>query len=243
MTWRRSAHLTRIRAVIVADGEIDLAVLRATLVPAAGETVLAIGADGGTRHFESAGRLPDLVCGDADSLDADELQRLRDRGTAVELHPSDKDESDTELCVRAALERGAAQIVILGALGGSRVEHGIANQLLLAAPLLDGMDAVMLHGATSIRRIGTVEGPGRVEIDGTAEDFVSLLPLDDPVTGVSTDGLRYPLSAEALAIGSTRGLSNELTGHHAAVTTTGGRLLVIHTPRPEATAEAQGAAS
>lgn len=232
--------MASIRAVIVADGEIDLDVLRGSLVPAAGETVLAIGADGGTRHFESAGRQPDLVCGDADSLAAEDLQRLRDSGTAVELHPSDKDESDTELCVRAALGRGATKIVILGALGGPRVEHGIANQLLLAAPMLDGIDAVILHGGTSIRRIGTVEGPGTAEIVGSANDFVSLLPLDDPVTGISTDGLRYPLGLEPLALGSTRGLSNELIGNRATVTTAGGRLLVIHTPRPAGTAEQHG---
>ena len=229
-----------IRAVIVADGEIDSEALRVSLVPDADEMVLAIGADGGARHLEAAGRQPDLVCGDADSLSEDDLQRLRDRGTAVELYPADKDESDTELCVRAALERGATRIVIFGALGGSRVEHGVANQLLLAAPLLDGVDMTILHAGTSIRRIGTVEGPGAAEIVGAATDFVSLLPLDDPVTGISTDGLRYPLGLEPLALGSTRGLSNELLGSHATVTSTGGRLLVIHTPRPAGTAEPRG---
>ena len=145
--------MTHIRAVIVADGEVDLEALRAVLVAGSGETLLAIGADGGARHLEAAGRLPDLVCGDADSLSDDDLRRFREAGTTVELHRADKDESDSELSVRAALDRGATHIVICGALGGTRVEHGIANQLLLAAPWLDGVDAVILHAGSSIRRI------------------------------------------------------------------------------------------
>lgn len=233
--------MTHIRAVIVADGDVDQEALRAVLVAGNGESVLAIGADGGARHLEAAGRLPDLVCGDADSLSADDLRRFREAGTTVELHPADKDESDSELSVRAALARGATRIVICGALGGSRLEHGIANQQLLAGPFLDGLDAVILHGRSSIRRIGTADGPGRLQIHGQTADYVSLLPLDDPVSGITTDGLRYPLRDEPLPLGSTRGLSNELTGEDATVRTDHGRLLVIHTPRPQATGELGGA--
>ncbi len=232
--------MTHIRAVIVADGEVDLDGLRAVLVPGTDETLLAIGADGGARHLEAAGRLPDLVCGDADSLSDDDLRRLRDAGTAVELHPADKDESDSELSIRAALERGATRIVICGALGGSRVEHSIANQLLLGAPWLDGVDAVILHAGSSIRRIGTADGPGTLVVRGAATDYVSLLPLDDPVAGITTDGLRYPLRDEPLPLGSTRGLSNELTAGQATVTTTRGRLLIVHTPSRDA-ADQKGA--
>ena len=233
--------MPHIRAVIVADGEVDSIALRAVLVAGAGETVLAIGADGGTRHLEAAGRQPYLVCGDADSLSAEDLRRLRERGTPLDLHPTDKDESDTELCVRAALRRGATQITILGALGGARVEHGTANQLLLAGALLDGVDALILHAGSTLRRVGTRGGPGTAEIVGAPADFVSLLPLDDPVSGITTHGLRFALRTESLPLGSTRGLSNELIRDQASVTTTSGRLLVIHTPRPAAGGTHEGA--
>lgn len=233
--------MTHIRAVIVADGEVDPDALRGQLVAGHGETLLAIGADGGARHLEAAGRLPDLVCGDADSLTEADLQRFRDAGTAVELHPADKDESDSELAVRAALARGATRIVICGALGGARVEHGIANQLLLAAPWLDGVDVTVVHGGSTIRRTGTVDGPGRLQIRGRPTDFVSLLPLDDPVSGITTAGLRYPLRNEPLPLGSTRGLSNELIEDSATVTTVRGRLLVVNTPSPANASDQKGA--
>ena len=68
--------MTYIRAVIVADGDVDPDSLRAALAVADGETLLAIGADGGARHLAAAGRQPDLICGDADSLSAEELLRF-----------------------------------------------------------------------------------------------------------------------------------------------------------------------
>jgi thiamine pyrophosphokinase len=51
------------------------------------------------------------------------------------------------------------------------------------------------------------------------------------VAGVRTDGLRFPLHDETLAVGPSRGLSNELLDGQARVTTERGRLLVIHTRR------------
>ena len=69
---------------------------------------------------------------------------------------------------------------------------------------------------------------------------MSLLPLDDPVAGITTDGLRYPLRDEPLPLGSTRGLSNELTASQATVTTTRGRLLIAHTPSPRDAGDQKG---
>ena len=92
------------------------------------------------------------------------------------------------------------------------------------------------RGESTIRRIGTHDGPGSLQVHGKAGDFVSLLPLDPEVTGIRTDGLRYPLANETLALGPTRGLSNELLDGWPRSSTARGRLLVIHTSRAAATA-------
>jgi thiamine pyrophosphokinase len=217
--------------VIVADGEVDRAALRAALTPTDGMTIVAIGADGGARNLVAAGRIPDLVVGDLDSLGEDEVAAFRAGGTAVAQYAADKNESDTELALLAALERGATSVRIVGALAGPRVEHAAANQQLLASPFLDGVDVAILHGGSTIRRVGTADGPGSIEVNGVAGDFVTLLPLDDPVTAITTEGLRFPLHGEDLPLGSTRGLSNELLARAGRITTLAGRLLVIHTPR------------
>jgi thiamine pyrophosphokinase len=219
--------LSELRALVVADGELDELALRAAL--RAGPA-LVVAADGGARHLAALGRLPDLICGDGDSL-GDEIESFRERGVALELHPADKDESDLELALAAVIQRGVLRIDVLGALAGARPEHGVANELMLAAPQLDGSEVVLHHRGSRLRRIGTLGGPGSAELQGAPSDFVSLLAMDDSVSGVVTHGLRFPLRNEPLALGSTRGLSNELTGSNASVITATGRLLIVESPR------------
>lgn len=217
------------RAVIVADGRVGETQLRHE---AAVPGTMVIGADGGAGRAERAGVQVHLVVGDLDSLDEDGLARLTEAGTLVERFDRDKDESDTELALHAALARGRDPIVILGALGGPRVDHELANLLLLAHPAFDGRDVMIVDGSTTARRIGTAHGPGSLAIEGDPGDLVTLLPLAGTVEGVTTVRLRYPLRGEALPPGPARGLSNELLGAPASVTTVRGRLLVIHTRRP-----------
>jgi thiamine pyrophosphokinase len=111
------------------------------------------------------------------------------------------------------------------------VEHAVANLLLLAHPMLDGVDVAILDGPSTLWPIGSAAGPGAAELHGSAGDHVSLFALGGTVEGVVTSGLRYPLHGEALAVGPARGLSNELLAADAGVTTERGRLLVIHTVR------------
>jgi thiamine pyrophosphokinase len=218
-------------AVILADGDPDPAALGRALDVPSGTHRIVIAADAGALRAEVAGVTPDLVVGDGDSLGATELARLQAAGIAVEIVDAAKNESDTELAVLAAIDRGATTIRICGALGGSRVEHEVANLLLLAHPRLDGLDASILAGRSTIHRIGSADGPGSIDLSGRPGDFVSLLPVDTVVEDVRTHGLRFPLVGEPLRPGPARGLSNELDGETARVTTGHGRLLVIETPR------------
>ena len=223
--------MPQLKVMIVADGDPDPQAMKRAHAPDGGSRPIVISADGGAHAAEAAGWLPDLIVGDADSLSDSDVERYRALGVSVDLHPLEKDQSDTELALDAALARDAAEIRLTGALGGPRIEHAIANLLLLADPRLDGRDVAIERGESTIRRIGTHDGPGSLHIRGTAGDFVSLLPLDAEVAGISTEGLRYLLIDETLTLGPTRGLSNELLGDQAAVHTARGRLLVVHTPR------------
>jgi thiamine pyrophosphokinase len=220
------------RVVVVADGRLDDAqVRREASLPG----TLVIGADGGAARAMHAGVRVDLVVGDLDSIDPAALAHLVEAGTRVLRAERDKDESDTELAVLTALERCQGPVVLLGALGGGRIDHELANLLLLAHPGLDGRDVVIVDGGTTVRRIGSDAGPGVVELQGGPGDLVTLLPMAGAVEGVTTRDLRYPLHAETLIPGPARGLSNELLDASASVTTVRGRLLVIHTrPATEA---------
>ena len=226
-----------LHAIIVADGDIRAggAVERALHGwngQAADGTVLVVAADGGALKAEILGLYPQVVVGDGDSLSAAHISELRDAGVEVMVHPAAKDESDTELAVTEALARGATSLAVLGTFGGARLEHSIANLLLLTLPSLVGIDVALVDGPSTLRVIG-VSGEGELRLSGAPADFVSLLPISETVEGVQTSGLLYPLADATLQQGPARGLSNELVEAEAWVRTRRGRLAVVHTIRAE----------
>jgi thiamine pyrophosphokinase len=226
-----------LRALVVADGDpVDATALDAAWPGWADDIGLVVAADGGARLAErlvatlpgAAGRdrRLDLIVGDGDSLGEADLARFAASGIPIERSPVAKDESDTELAVRAAIDRGATDIVIVGALGG-RLDHGIANLSLLAAPWLAGRTCVVLD---AVSRTTLLTGPAVRDFAGRTNDVVSLLPLGDGVDGVTTTGLAYPLADEPLPFGPARGLSNVRTAPDARVALRRGRLLVVEAP-------------
>jgi thiamine pyrophosphokinase len=223
--------------IVVADGAVDAAHLAALvegapgLDPALDPRPFVIAADGGAGKTLVAGVRPDLVIGDGDSLRAGERAHLESTGIRLVLADPDKDESDTELCLLAALGEAPDRISLLGALGEARPEHSVANLLLLADPRFDGIRFEILTPGSRLTRIGTAAGPGELVLEGMAGDWVSLFALDPAVTGVETEGLRFALRCETLTMGPARGLSNEMTDQRAHVRTRTGRLLVVHTTR------------
>jgi thiamine pyrophosphokinase len=226
---RMAAPAAYRHAIVVANGDADPTRLR-ELVGADPRSLL-IAADGGARAVLEIGLLPDLVVGDGDSLTQADRDRLGAAGVELRLAPPDKDESDTELCLLAAVEAGATRIAIHGGFGGDRPEHTVANLLLLADPRLDGREVELDAAGSRIIRIGADDSGGRLDIAGAPGDYVSLFAIGGPVTDVRTTGLRFPLADETLTVGPARGLSNELVGSVGRVETGTGRLLVVITPR------------
>lgn len=221
------------KVVIVCAGDVEAGSLRRAVEPDAkhGGRALVICADGGALRAEGAGVTPDLILGDGDSLPTSDVERFRARGVDVHLVAPDKEASDSELCLREAIARGASQVAIFGALGGRRPEHSLANVALLALPELAGLDVTLEHGAGRVWLVGTTDGPARVQLSGEATDYISLQPLAQGAEGVTTDGLRFPLRDEPLTYGPSRGLSNEFLTDAAAVSVRRGRLLITHTRR------------
>jgi thiamine pyrophosphokinase len=194
---------------------------------------LVVAADGGARHAGALGLSIDVWVGDGDSVDPGLLAELAARGVPLERSRPDKDESDTELAVLAALRRDVDGVVVVGALGGARIDHSLANIGLLALPALGSRPAVLLDARSRISLIRAPGGDGRPaerRLDGRRGDVVSLLPLGPGVAGVTTSGLAYPLVDEPLPEGPARGLSNVRTGTEARVTLRAGLLLVVESP-------------
>lgn len=187
---------------------------------------MVIAADSGAVTALEYGYTPDLIVGDFDSLSEEEYARIAPASQIVRA-PTEKDETDTELAVRQALEHGAGEITLLGALGGARFEHTVANLLLLIdvqvpMRIVDGPTTCWL-----------LRGPACSRITGRKDDLLSLFPLTADATGIVTHGLYYTLHNATLRFGSPRGISNVLTQDEAEISLENGLLLLIHTSKAE----------
>lgn len=208
------------RTVLVASGQADGADARWL---DGADRVVAV--DGGTTWLASVGCRPDVVVGDLDSADPALIAALEADGVPVERHAAAKDASDTELAVTGAIATGADQVVILGALAGPRLDHQLANLMLLADPeLVRGRDLRIVRGSTLVRAL---HGPASMAIEAAPGGLVTLLPVGGDAQGVRTTGLRYPLAGETLSIGRSRGLSNVVDEVPASASLERGTLLVI----------------
>ena len=213
------------KVVVVAGGDADprdADLLR--------DAELVIAADGGAAFLESVGRLPDLLVGDLDSADVATVERLVAAGVAVERHSAAKDATDAELAIDRAVAAGARRITVIGALAGERLDHELANLLLLTDPEWNEelADLRLVRGATLAR---AVHGPGSIALEGEVGDTVSLLPVGGDALGVRTEGVLFPLAGEALRFGRSRGVSNEVAAQPASVSLEDGVLLVIETAK------------
>jgi thiamine pyrophosphokinase len=215
----------KVRAIIVAGGRADGGEHWREWVR---EGDLIVGADGGAAQALEWGLEPEVVIGDMDSIHAETRARLEGQGVRFVVHPRAKDETDMELALTFAVEQGADEIVVLGALG-NRLDHTLSNVLLLALPALETAIVRIVAGE---QEASLLQAGQAVTLEGQAGDVVSLLPLGGSVTGVRTSGLVWALEGETLRFGHSRGVSNEMTGAAAHVEIENGCLLVIHGPPP-----------
>ena len=184
---------------------------------------LVVAADGGARYALAAGIVPDLIVGDLDSLGEDLAREIEDRGAELERHPARKDKMDGHLAVLAAREREATAADFVCATGGKPGAVFAVPHILLAAERA-GMRSTVF---TDWGRMLVLEADSRV-VKGTAGDSVSIFPLSGTATGVTLEGMAYPLENASLEPGDTLGFHNELVGKEARVSVEAGALLVAH---------------
>ena len=212
-------------AVVALGGDADPTHVRRALARAQ----LVIAADGGAAHVEAAGGVCDVIVGDMDSVCPETLDQARNAGADIRDFPTAKDATDGELALQEAVSRGATSITIVGALGGPRVDHLLANVALLAHPSLRRVDAEIEDAS---QRLWLVSGVIRLEA-ASVGDRVTLLAVAGNAHGVTTQGLRYALRDGTLTHGSSLGVSNEMTAPRAELSVARGSVLVIHQRQSE----------
>ena len=205
--------------ILLANGPLLLSARIRDFVASADRLV---GVDGGCRHLDAMGLLPHLAVGDMDSISPELLASYRDKEVETHLHPPKKDATDLELALELALERGATRVSILGGTGG-RLDHTLGNLFLLARCLPHGVAACVMDESQCVHLVDT-----ELTLRGSVGDTLSLLPATHEASGVSLQGLEYPLADATLTFGTSWGMSNVFVRETASVTVRSGRLFVFH---------------
>lgn len=197
------------RCVIFCAAEFD-----GLLFPIEKDT-LVIAADGGLRHTQKLGIQPDVILGDFDSLGY-----IPDDSR---VFPVEKDDTDAILAVKQGLARGCDDFLFYGAMDGPRLDHTIANFQTLAF--------LAAHGArgTLIGRdyIATVISGCTISFPETARGILSLFCLGADATGVTIEGLQYPLTDASLSAAFPLGVSNHFLDQPAHITVKDGLVLAL----------------
>ncbi|WP_421581552.1 thiamine diphosphokinase [Shinella sp. M31] len=181
-----------------------------------------VAADGGMRHAATLGVTPEIWVGDFDSTPDD----LVAAWPSVERqpYPVAKNETDGAIAVSVAAERGAKDIVLVGALGGERSDHALMH-LLHAVSLAEDGYAIKL---TSGEEEAWPLLPGSREIDLPKGSLFSILGLS-PLSGLFIGNVRYPLNDFSLPFGSSRTISNVAEGP-IRLSLASGRAILIARP-------------
>ena len=183
--------------------------------------VLFVAADGGALLLESIGFLPDVIIGDFDSLTDLQCQHYKKLGAKTIKYPVEKDETDGELALQYCRERGFNDIIIIGFAGG-RLDQQLANIFLLEYAFRNGMRAFIKEPGLEM---GIIEKE-KIFFQKIGAGL-SLIPLDEKVSGITITGCKYLLETGNLLRYKTRGVSNIIEQEKAVITVGKGLLLYI----------------
>ena len=183
--------------------------------PAPGDFVIA--ADAGYRACREAGITPDLLLGDFDSMDQPE------DFANVLRSPVEKDDTDTMLAIKTALERGCGEVYLYGGTGGVRLDHTLANLQSLLYLRRRGARGYLYDDDF----LWTVIENEELAVPGTVEwGLLSVFCLGDRAEGVDEIGLQYPLENGTLTAEFPLGVSNHIVESSATVRVRSGVLAV-----------------
>ena len=179
-----------------------------------------ISVDGGAEHLRKMNITPNILIGDFDSANSEDLNYFIGQGIDTYKFPIEKDMTDSELAIERAVEAGADELLLIGATG-SRIDHSFANVLLLKKCLDFGIKACIIDDNNQIYMFNSTFTLQKQ--DGYK---LSLIPISEKVTGVTTEGLKYKLEDATMFLGMSWGISNEFLEDNITVNINEGVLLV-----------------
>ncbi len=173
-----------------------------------------IACDHGYNHCIASGVVPNLVMGDMDSIVGD-----IDASVQTVTFASDKDDTDTMLAVKYAIDMGYNHIHLLCATGG-RIDHLIANIQCMVYAVEAGVQCSIVDECNIITATSS-----SMVVDKRHGYSLSLLSHSDCCM-VSVSGTQYTLHHHTLTNSVPLGVSNVVLDS-ATITVHSGMLLVV----------------
>ena len=181
-----------------------------------------IACDAGYRNCAPLGCKPDIIVGDFDTAPCPPQQ------DDVVVLPHVKDDTDTEYAAKLATQKGFDEVLLLGVLGGRRMEHTLANLCTGLGLEQRGTRATLQDERSRI----TFVMPGETRRYPREKFFyLSVFPMEGRAEGVCEQGSFYELTDAVLTAGYPLGVSNEYTEDSDCITisTRKGALVVVET--------------
>ncbi len=179
---------------------------------------IVIAADKGLETLKELNIKANYIIGDFDSLG------YIPEGENIIKHPKIKDDTDTMLCVKTALNMGYKYFEIYGCIGG-RLDHTIAN--IQTASYIADNNGVAVFFDTESKTALTVIKTNSISFSTDCKGNISVFSLCDKSVGVNEKGLLYELSDAVLTADFPLGVSNEFMGKSSSISVKNGKLCII----------------
>jgi thiamine pyrophosphokinase len=186
---------------------------------------LVIAADVGAVEAHRLGYAVELLVGDMDSVPGPLVEEIERAGGRIQRHPADKDATDLDLALSAALAEGVGRVLIVGGDGG-RLDQLFGNALVMTPARFASMQMDAIFGRARAHVIR-----GQRVLDGEPGETLSLFAVGGSAR-VRVTGVRWPLDGATLEPGSSLGISNRFTGAIARVDVGDGTVLAIRPGDP-----------
>ena len=168
--------------------------------------------------------IPNYVVGDFDSVSPEILEFYKKQQQIIfHTFNAEKDNTDTDIALKLAIQLKSSKITILGALG-KRMDHALANIHILKDALEAEIPCQILD---EYNRIYLINKEMTLSKDKVYGKYISLIPLTSMVEGLTLTGFKYPLNHYTLPIGTSLGISNEMIEDIAHIKMDKGILIVI----------------
>ena len=210
------------KILIITGGSVEISFAAAFLKEYRYDLLIAV--DKGVESMSELGVRPDMLIGDFDSADTVFINRYTmDKDIKVIRHNPIKNATDTELAVDTAIDMGAEEIAILGAIG-TRLDHVLGNIHCLYKAFIKDIKCVIWD---EHNRVELIKSPYKIFKSEMYGNFVSFIPFTDSVNGLNLKGFKYNLDGYTLNYGTSIGISNEVKEDAAYVDFESGILIYL----------------